>query len=74
MTDAQLGKECVNGTDLDAGSAAANAKCCRADMVVAIWLKQRQSSKAFDDLGLRLWTGKALQQFLENQACRDDDV
>jgi len=73
VAHAQLGKECVDGADLDAGLATSIAQACRANVVVAIWLKQRQSCKAFDDLSLRFRAGEALQEFLKNQTrCHDD--
>ena len=74
MAHAQLGKQRIDGADLDTGLAAGIAQSSRTDVVVAVRLKQRQSRKAFDDLGLCLRTGEALQEFLENQTCCDDDL
>ncbi len=74
MPDTQLSKQCVNGANLHACLTTGIAQGCRSDMVVAIGLKQRESSKPFDDLISGPGTREALQQFLENQACRDDDL
>lgn len=74
MPDAQLSKQCVDGANLHAASAAGSAQGCCSDVVVAIWLKQREGSESIDDLGPVPGTREALQQFLENQACRDDDL
>jgi hypothetical protein len=74
VTDAQLGKQCIYGADLDTSLAACIAQGRGIDMVGAVWLKQWQGGKVFDDLGLRLWTREALQELLENQACCDDHV
>ena len=74
MPDAELGEKRVDGADLDTSLAALIAQGGRTDMVVPIRLKQRQSGKAFDDLGLRLGARETLQELLENQAGRDDDL
>lgn len=74
VAQTQLGKQCVNGADLDPCLTTCVAQGCRINMVFAIWLEQRQGGKAFDDLGLRLGAREALQEFLENQARGDDDL
>ena len=43
-------------------------------MVFAIRLQQRKRCEALNDLLVRLWSGKSLKQFLENQPGRDDDI
>ena len=74
MPDAKLREQRINGADPDTGLAAGIAQGCSTDVVVPIGLKQGQSSKAFDDPGLRLGAREALQQLLKNQAGRDDDL
>jgi len=74
VAHAQLSKQSVDGAQLDASFAARIAQGCGTDMVFPVWLKQRQSGKAFDDPGLRFRTGEALQELLEDQACGDDDL
>ena len=43
-------------------------------MVLAIGLKQREGSETLDDLAACLSAGEASQQFLQDDAGRDDDV
>ena len=74
MPNAKLREQRINGADLDTGPAAGIAQDCGTDVVVPIRLNQGQSSKAFDDLGLRLGAREALQQLLKNQAGRDDNL
>lgn len=73
VAHAQLSEQRVDGADLHTGTAASIAQACRTDVVVAFGLQQRESGKALDDLGLGFRTGKALQELLENESCRDDE-
>lgn len=54
VANAQLGEQCVNSADLNAGLAARIANSCRANVIVPVGLQQRQGGEAFDDLRLRL--------------------
>lgn len=74
MTYAKLSKQRIDSAHLYPCSAANVPDSCRADMVVPVWLYERQSRKPLDDLRLRLRSGEALQQFLEDKAGSDDDV
>lgn len=74
MARAQLGEQCVNGAHLDTRLATSVAQGCRSDVVISVWLKQRQSGKAFDDLGLRFGAREALQELLKDQTGGDDHL
>lgn len=74
VPDGQLCKQRINGADLDSRFPTCIAQARGTDVIVPIWLKQRQGCKAFDDPGLRLRTREPLQELLKNQPCRDHNV
>ncbi len=74
MADTQLGEQGIDGSDLNPATAACRAQCGSIYMVLPIRLYQRQRCKAVNDLRSRLGPGKALQQFLENEACGHDGL
>lgn len=74
MTYAKLSKQRIDGAHLYSCSAANVPDSCRANMIVPVWLYERQSSKPLDDLRVRLRSGEALQQFLEDKSGSDDDI
>ena len=74
MPNAQLSEQRIDRADLDACSAACVPEVGGCDMVVTIRLQQGQSREALDDLCTGLRCGESLQQFLENQPRRDDDI
>ena len=74
MSDAKLGEQGIDGSDLNAATAACRAQRGSVYMVLSIRLNQRQCRKAVNDLLSGPGAGKALQQFLENEACRHDGL
>ena len=74
MTYAKLSKPRIDSASLYARSAADVPDCCRANMIVPVWLYERQSGKPLNDLCLRLRAGEALQELLEDKARSDHDV
>lgn len=74
MTNAKLGEQGIDRPDLNTGPATRRAQGGGIDVVLSIRLHERQGCKAVDDLRPRLGTGKALQQFLENEARRHDGL
>ncbi|CAG1003919.1 hypothetical protein BURK2_03251 [Burkholderiales bacterium] len=74
MTNTELRKQRIDRADLHAGLSTGVAKGCRGDMVFTVGLKQRQRAKTLDDLSGGFWPRKALQEFLENQPGRDDNL
>ena len=55
-------------------AAARVPKVGRCDVVLAVRLDQRECSEALDDLCPCLRPAETLEQFLQDQAGRDDDV
>ncbi len=74
MPDAKLREQRINGADLDTGLAAGIAQDRSTDVVVPIGLQQGQGSKTLDDPGVRLGARETLQQLLNNQSGRDDNI
>ena len=71
---AKLRKQSVDGADLNAGSAAGISDSGGANVIVSVRLYERQSGKALNNLRLRLRSGEALKQFLQNQAGSDNHL
>nr|WP_246434724.1 hypothetical protein [Quisquiliibacterium transsilvanicum] len=69
-----MGKQRVNRADLYAGTSAGIAQGRRRNMILAVWLNQREGGKPLDDLSLRLGARESLQQFLKHQTCCDKDL
>ena len=74
MAYAELCNQCVYGADLYVGTTTLVAKLRSIDVVLPIRSKIRQRTKSFDDVLACLWTGKPLQQFLQNQLGRDNCI
>jgi len=74
VPDAQLGEERVDRADLNTCSAACVPKVGRRDMVLAIRLHQGKRSETLNDLYAGLGSGETLEQFLENQPGRHDEI
>ena len=68
---AKLRKQSVDGADLNAGSAAGVSDSCGANVIASVRLYEREGGKALNDLRLRLRSGKALKQFLQDQTSSD---
>lgn len=67
MSQAEAGKQCVDGADLDAGPTTGVSQCGRLDVIVTVRDNQRQCGKALDDLIARAWAGESLQELLEDE-------
>ena len=74
MSYAHLREQGIDGADLDARSTAGVAEFSGSDMILTLRLKQRKRRESFDDQGACLGAGEALQEFLQDKACRYDDV
>ena len=71
---AELRKQRIDRADLDTGLSTRIAQAGRTDVVFPVGLKQRQSGEPLDDLAARLGAREPLQEFLENETRREDDV
>lgn len=60
VPNTKLCQQSVNGTELDACTAACVAQDRCVNVVIPIRLEERQGSKPFDNLGLRLGTEETL--------------
>ena len=74
MTNAKLGDQGIDRSDLNAGPATPVPKLRRGNVIIAIGLKKRKCGKALDNLRGRLGSGEALQQFLKNESRRYHDI
>ncbi len=74
MSNAQPGKQRIDGADLDARSATGVPEFSGGDVVIAIRLQQWQRSESLDELCAGLGPREPLEQFLQNQPRRDDHV
>ena len=74
VSNAQLNEQGVNGAELHAGAPARVAQVCRAYVVGAIRLYERDMSEAVDDLLTRTSGYETLQQLLQDQTGGHDDV
>ncbi len=72
VTDAELGEQGVDGSELKTRSAAGIPEPCCFDVIAPVGRDQRQCRKSSDDLVARAGSGESLQQFLEDQAGRYD--
>jgi hypothetical protein len=68
VPQAKLNQYCVDRSDLNAIPSTRVADLCGLDVVFAIRLEKSQRSESFNELASRLRPGKALQQFLQDQA------
>ena len=53
VPNGELCKYCINGADLNTRLAACISQSGSANVVISIWLKQRQGSEPLNDLSLR---------------------
>ncbi|MDN5760808.1 MAG: hypothetical protein L0H41_00620 [Microlunatus sp.] len=74
VADGELGDECVDGPDLHTGSATGIAELGGGDVVIPVGAYQGEVAESCDDLGAGSVGNEPLQQFLEDQAGRDDEV
>lgn len=74
MPNGELRQQRINGSYLNSRFATCIAQPRGIDVIVPIRLKQRQRSKAFDNLGLRLRTREPLQKLLQDEPRRDHNV
>lgn len=68
MSDAELRKNRIDGTYLDAGPAATIANFGCLNMVLAIWGQQWKCAEAIDNFRPITGAGKSLEEFLQDQA------
>ena len=74
VSNAKLGKQCINGADLYSSPAACVAQSRRVDMVIPVRMEQRHRCKSLYNLSLRFWTMETLQKLLQNQPGSDDHL
>ncbi len=74
MLNAKSRDERINRPHLDARTPAMAAKVSGLDIVVSIGNQHRQRGKFLEKFLAGLRTCKALQQFLEDESCCDDDL
>lgn len=71
MPATELDEQGIHGSDLDATTATGVANLGRFDMVLPVWLQERERGESFDNLDARLRPRETLQQFLENEPGRE---
>ncbi len=74
MSDAELREERVDGPHLDAAPSARVAERGRADVVRSRWHEQRERGEAGNDRVSRFRAVESLEQFLEDESGREDQV
>ena len=74
MLNEKLRDEHIIGPHRDARTPAMVANVCGLDMVVSIGNQHRQRGKFPEKFRAVLRACKSLQQFLESEPCRDDDL
>lgn len=74
MSNAKLCNQRVDRPHLNSRAPAKVAKIRGINVILPIWSQHRQCGKLFDQLLMRSWTRKALQQFLQNKPRGDDGV
>ena len=68
MPDTELGQQCIDGSELHSVAATLVSKIRRADVILTVRLKHWYRGEALNDQIPILWSGKTLQQFLQDQA------
>ncbi len=74
MSDTEFREEGVDGPDLDAAPSARVAECSRADVVPSRGHDQREGREAGHDRVSRLRAAESLEEFLEDDSGREDQV
>lgn len=74
MAYAQLRKQRVDGSDLYSGSPAGISQFGRSNVILALRLQQRKCCESFDDTGAGPGAREPLQELLQHEACRDNDL
>ncbi len=72
MLDAELDKQRINGSYLNAMTATGVPDLGGFNMVFAIWLEKTKRRKPFNQLAPGFCAGKTLEQFLEHESCSED--
>jgi len=67
VANAELGEQCVNRADLNAGTPTPITQVRCTDMVVAIRNHERQRCEPCNDVSVSAGPGKALQEFLQHE-------
>jgi hypothetical protein len=67
VADAELGEQCVNRADLNAGKSAAITQVRRTNTVIAIRNNERQRCEPCNDVSVSAGPSEALQEFLQHE-------
>ncbi len=74
VTNAKLSDQGVDRSKLDTGTSTPVMQLSGVDVILPIACKHGQGRKAVDDLLVRAGTRKSLQQLLQDDAIRHDDL
>ena len=74
VTTTQLDQQRIDRSDLNARPTAGVSNLSGCDVVLPVRLNHGQRAKPLDDRGGSLWSGEALQEFLQHQTRRDDGL
>jgi hypothetical protein len=74
VSAAELNEYRIDGSDLDAATAARVADLCSFDVIFTARLNEPKRSEPLDQLPTPLWTGKALKELLQHQTRGKDLV
>ena len=74
MTNAKLRQQRVYRSDLNAGPAARISQVRSTDVIFSVGNEKRNSGKTIQNLCPSPWPRKTLQQFLENETCRQQSL
>ena len=72
MTNAKLGEQGIDGSDLHAGAAAAVSQVRGLDVIAAVGNQERHGGEAIEYLRAGFRAREALLKFLEDEARRQD--
>ena len=73
MANAKLRKQSIDGSNLNTRAAAEVAWRSRVNVILTVRHDMRKSPEPVDNIFACARAGKSLQQFLQNQASRQDD-
>lgn len=68
VPDGELREHCVDGADLNSSLTACSPQSGRTDVVVSIWLEQRQGGEPLNDLSPCFGSRESLQKLLKHQS------
>jgi hypothetical protein len=67
VVEAELSQQRIDGTDLNSAASAFVPQFGRLDMVAPVGNQERQCGEPIENLCAVPWSGKALQEFLQNE-------